>query len=172
MLVLTVAFLTLLIAAATKATASSSSELRARQHRQVARLHADRGALRFCANHPKARAFCTARRLRFVRARIGWTTRELAETRALLNPYRVPAWFRAQANCIYSHESGGYGWHADTGNGYRTGLQFLPSTWLRAGGSLDRFANASVAEIVYRAWVITRHGRTWAEWSTRGYCGL
>ena len=172
MFAVTLLLFTLLIALATKATASTKAQLKHREHRQLHTLHADRGTLRFCRNHPRARVFCTARRLRFTRARIGWTTRELAETRALLNPYRVPAWFRAQAECIYSHESGGYGWHADTGNGYRTGLQFLPSTWLRAGGSFDRFANASVAEIVYRAWVITGHGRTWHEWSTAGMCGL
>lgn len=176
MLVITLAFITLLIAATTKAAASSKAELASRQHRQQARLHADRGALRFCHNHPKAHAFCTPARLRFVRARIGWTSRELAETVALLNPWRVPGWFVREAECIYSHESGGYGWHAHTGNGYETGMQFLRSTWERAGGHVDRdghFYQASAAEIIYRAWVIVRmnHG-SWREWSTRGYCGL
>lgn len=106
----------------------------------------------------------------------GWLRRELAKTRAALNPYRVPGWFRSQALCIYSHENGGYGWHANTGNGYQTGLQFAPSTWIRAGGQIDANGNyyyASQAETIYRAWVICRsHGGSWTEWSTRGYCGL
>lgn len=163
-------------AAAIRAARTSVAVLQAREHRQVARLHADRGSLRFCRNHPKARVFCTRRRVRFLKARIRWVTRELAETRALLNPWRVPGWFRQQALCIYSHESGGYGWGAHTGNGYETGMQFLPSTWLRAGGHLDahgHFYMASPAEIVYRAWVIWRQdGGSWREWSTAGMCNL
>lgn len=151
---------------------AKAADLHMRKHRQLHTLHSDRGALRFCANHPRARTFCTRRRLKFIRARIEWTQRELRETMVALNPWRVPGWFVQQAECIYSHESGGYGWHADTGNGYRTGLQFLPSTWVRAGGSLDRFASASREEIIYRAWVITGHGRSWSEWSTAGMCGL
>lgn len=166
----------ILLLALTHASKASAANLEARKHRQTARLHADRGSLRFCHNHPRARVFCTPARLRFLRARIGWTSRELRETLAALNPYRVPGWFRVQAECIFSHESGGYGWHANTGNGYQTGLQFLPSTWQRAGGKLDidgHFYQASVAEIVYRAWVIVQsHGGSWSEWSTRGYCGL
>lgn len=160
---------------ATKATAATTGELHKRQHRQLHTIHADRGALRFCKNHPRARAFCTRRHLKLWKARISWTRRELAETRAALNPWRVPAWFRQQAECIYSHESGGYGWNANTGNGYQTGMQFLPSTWRRAGGTVDgngHFYYASKQETIYRAWIITRHGRSWSEWSTRGMCGL
>lgn len=176
-MVLTIALITLLSCCATKATAGERErKLEKRADRQRATLHADRGSLRFCRNHPRAHTFCTAKRLRFIRARVGWTKRELAETLALLNPYRVPAWFRAQAECIYSYENGGYGWHAHTGNGYETGLQFLPSTWARAGGQFDRdghFYRSSVEEIIYRAWVIFRsHGGSWSEWSTHGYCGL
>lgn len=171
-MILTALLITLFVCVAGKASPASTTTLEKRKHRQVARLHADRGSLRFCRNHPTARVFCTRRNLRFIRHRIRWTARELGETLAQLNPWRVPGWFVRQAECIYSHESGGYGWHADTGNGYRTGLQFLPSTWVRAGGSLNRFANASKAEIIYRAWVITGHGRSWSEWSTRGMCGL
>jgi hypothetical protein len=163
------------LACTTNVLAASTSTLHARQHRQLATLHADRGALRFCANHPLAHTFCTPHQLRFSRARIAWTTRELKETIAALNPWRVPSWFRAQAMCIYGHENGGYGWHANTGNGYQTGMQFAPSTWVRGGGTIDssgHYYYASPAETIYRAWIITRHGATWSEWSTRGYCGL
>lgn len=91
--------------------------------------------------------------------------------------FTVPIWFRRQAFCIESHENGGYGWHAHTGNGYETGLQFLPNTWARAGGSFHapegHFYGYSVAEIIYRAWRIYRQdGGSWREWSTARMCGL
>ena len=105
------------------ARASTKADLKHRQARQVRTLHADRGALRFCRHHPRAHRFC--RRAPFFRARIRWTTRELAETRALLNPFRVPRWFRLQAECIYSHENGGYGWHADTGTLHATNAEMV-----------------------------------------------
>lgn len=37
-------------------------------------------------------------------------------------------------DCIEQHEGGGYGWTADTGNGYYGGLQFTAQTWDGYGG--------------------------------------
>lgn len=70
-------------------------------------------------------------------------------------------------------ETGEGSWSADTGNGYHGGLQFLSSTWARAGGTGDA-AQASAAEQIYRAWIIWRsHGGSWSEWGdTRTACGL
>jgi hypothetical protein len=168
--VITLALITLLVAVATKATASSTSELRTRQHRQVARIHADRGALRFCANHPAAHVFCTTRRLRFVRARIRWTTRELAETRVLLNPWRVPAWFRQQALCVHHGES--IDWHI-VNPPYTGGMQFMDGTWQRVGGR-GRASDASPGEQIFRAFLIWKQdGGSWREWPrTSRACGL
>ena len=47
-------------------------------------------------------------------------------------------------DAIAQCESGG-NWSIDTGNGYKGGLQFLPSTWRANGGTGDP-ANASRAE--------------------------
>ncbi|KAB1977519.1 LysM peptidoglycan-binding domain-containing protein [Streptomyces triticiradicis] len=48
--------------------------------------------------------------------------------------------------CLAECESGGR-WHANTGNGYYGGLQFLQSTWVRFGG----LAYASRADLATRA---------------------
>lgn len=91
-MLLTFALITLLVCCASKASAGERErKLEKRAHHQRATLHADRGSLRFCRNHPKAKVFCTSRRLRFIRARIGWTRRELAETRARLETRRWEA---------------------------------------------------------------------------------
>lgn len=79
---------------------------------------------------------------------------------------------------LYRVGSGEGSWTAATGNGYEGGLQFLLSTWKRAGGSVDRFGHwASVAtprEQLYRAWIIWKsHGGSWSEWGVmRPACGL
>lgn len=76
---------------------------------------------------------------------------------------------------LYSVGSGEGAWNAATGNGYEGGLQFLLSTWLRAGGGVDSRGHwASVAtprEQLYRAWRIFRSHRSaahpygsWSEW--------
>lgn len=77
---------------------------------------------------------------------------------------------------VPNSERGGVGegsWTASTGNGYFGGLQFLWSTWTRAGGTGDP-SKASPAEQIYRAFVIWRsHGGSWSEWGdTRTACGL
>lgn len=70
---------------------------------------------------------------------------------------------------LYRVGPGEGAWDAATGNGYEGGLQFLRSTWERAGGSADAHGHwASVAtprEQLYRAWIIWRsHGGSWSEW--------
>lgn len=75
--------------------------------------------------------------------------------------------------CIHEHEGA---WNAATGNGYEGGMQFLESTWHRAGGRSYGSHWASVVsprEQLYRAWVIWRsHGGSWSEWGTARACGL
>jgi len=170
---LTFALICLFIAVATKASASTKAQLKHREHRQLHTLHADRGTLRFCRNHPRARVFCTAHRLRFTRARIGWTTRELAETRALLNPFRVPAWWLPGALCVHRGES--TDWHI-LNPPYAGGMQFTLGTFNEAGGhaaSLYEVSRRSPAEQLYRAYVIVRKRGHWGDWpNTSRVCGL
>ena len=87
-----------------------------------------------------------------------------------------PVWFR-QAMCIHSHEGA---WNAvGYVNGratYGGGMQFLLSTWHRAGGtasSVYDIARQTPREQLYRAWIIVRsHGGSWSEWGTASRCGL
>lgn len=87
-----------------------------------------------------------------------------------------PTWL-SQAMCIHSREGA---WNAATGNGYEGGMQFLRSTWERAGGvtvwvgKTPHWASvASPREQLYRAWIIWgSHGGSWSEWGTKGKCGL
>jgi Transglycosylase-like domain len=77
--------------------------------------------------------------------------------------------------CLHRHEAGGHGWHANTGNGYYGGLQFMHSTWVRNGGR--RFASrADLASPVEQMWTAEHawreSGGSFAQWSTRRYCGL
>jgi hypothetical protein len=56
-------------------------------------------------------------------------------------------------------------------------MQFLLSTWQRAGGTVNargRWASAATPrEQLYRAWIIWRQdGRSWHEWGTSAACGL
>ena len=79
-----------------------------------------------------------------------------------------------QAFCVHNHEGS---WHAATGNGFEGGLQFLRSTWVSVGGSVDvngRWASVvSAREQLYRAWLVwKRDGGSWREWGTAGACGL
>jgi hypothetical protein len=145
--------------------------LKQREHRQQATLHADRGTVRFFRRHRRlAHTRAGRRALRFARAELRWTRRELAETRAALRPrYRVPGWFVGAATCLHSHEGA---WDSNTGNGYFGGLQFLLSTWASVGG-VTRPDVASPAEQIYRAFLVwQRDGGSFREWGTASRCGL
>lgn len=94
--------------------------------------------------------------------------------------WHAPAWWLAQAVCIHEHEGA---WNDNTGNTYFGGLQFLASTWERAGGAhfaaFDhpgdaRFPfTASIREQLHRAWITYRRdGDSWREWGTRAACRL
>lgn len=201
--------LVLAFAAAQPAAArnTAGAKLKEREHRQVAAIQSARYTLRFFERHPWLlyRASERTRRIawrmvRFSRARVGWATRELAETRAALDrlfpprgPWWVPDAFKAAALCVHDgwwHEprppfrrtqnvpdglAGGSG-EADWANrsDYRGGLQFAWSTWRRAGGVGDP-ADASPDEQIFRAWVIVvrQDGGSWREWpQTARACGL
>ena len=88
-----------------------------------------------------------------------------------------PAWWRAQAACIRSHEGS---WTTATGNGYEGAYQFKRSTWVAVGGSVDwrgHWASvATPAEQTYRAWLNWRaNGNRWGgrQWPVAArLCGL
>lgn len=95
--------------------------------------------------------------------------------------WHAPKFWLAQAVCIHGHEGA---WNDNTGNTYFGGLQFLESTWKRAGGADypafhhpgDRHYpfTAPIREQLYRAWVLwLRHRHAWTEWGVAvGICGL
>jgi hypothetical protein len=66
------------------------------------------------------------------------------------------------------------GW--DDAGYYGGGLQFLVSTWNRAGGharSTADIARATPREQIYRSWRIVQMDGSWREWgNTRVACGL
>lgn len=99
--------------------------------------------------------------------------------------WRAPARWLAQAACIHKHESASFGWHLayhdylGRHSPYSGGMQFLRSTWERAGGTGHAY-QWSRREQLYRAYVIWdrqdhRLGNSvgdWSEWGTAGQCGL
>ena len=83
--------------------------------------------------------------------------------------WHAQPWFLRAATCLHDHEGA---WNANTGNGYYGGLQFLESTWIRAGG-IGYPHQASPREQIYRCYRIwLQDGRSFREWGTRGICGL
>ena len=177
-------FLALILAAPAGAHTSRTDSLKKREQRQLRTLVSSHSTLRFFERHarilyggPLARRRAAWRVVRFHRARIGWTIRELGETRASLRVLLRPAIpHRAQWLCIFSHENGGYGWTAQTGNGYYGGLQMdlsfqraHGSEFLRHYGTADRWPPETqmlVAERAYR----TRGFSPWP--NTARMCGL
>lgn len=97
-----------------------------------------------------------------------------------LTKYRPPHY--KQWLCIYSHENAGYGWKANTGNGYYGGLQMdwsfmrtYGSEFMRRYGTADRWPSLVqmlVAERAYSGY----HGeraRGFTPWpNTARMCGL
>ena len=88
----------------------------------------------------------------------------------------APAWMRS-AKCIHNREAPGQ-WHIDhidwqgRASPYAGGMQFLDSTWRRAGGTGNP-ARWSKREQQYRAWRIWKlGGGSWREWGTARACGL
>ncbi len=103
-----------------------------------------------------------------------WAVRELHKVRVALFRASLPPHYSAWL-CLERYENGGYGWHANTGNGYYGGLQFLASTWSRNGGL--RYAPAAyLATPLQQMWTAENawreSGGSFSQWSTRGYCGL
>ncbi len=89
-------------------------------------------------------------------------------------------WWLRQAICIHQHEGA---WNDNTGNSYFGGLQWLPSTWSKAGGKHDiafdhpgdsRYPfHASPREEIYRCWLTyLKDHHSFREWGTAGICGL
>jgi hypothetical protein len=83
-----------------------------------------------------------AKVVKFHRAQLRWTTRELQESMSALLT-AVPKYLPTSGICwscwdqVANCESGG-NWSTNTGNGFYGGLQFTKDTWKGAGGR--RFA--------------------------------
>jgi len=109
---------------ATSATAATLDELHAREQHQRRTLHRDQGTLRFFTHHRRLLHGRTrtiaVRAIRFARAEIRWTRRELAETVAAMVVVSFPP-HHGLWSCIHSHEAPD--WSTNTGNGYYGGLQ-------------------------------------------------
>lgn len=73
------------------------------------------------------------------------------------DPYDDASWYR-----LYECENGGYGWAANTGNGYYGGLQFSLSSWQSVGG-VGMPHEASPDEQIARGRLLWEQGG-WAHW--------
>lgn len=94
--------------------------------------------------------------------------------------WHAPSSFLRAALCLHSKEGA---WPDNTGNSYFGGLQFLESTWKRAGGA-DHPAfhhpgerrypfDVSPREQLYRMWIVWRQdGQSFHEWGTASACHL
>lgn len=95
---------------------------------------------------------------------------------AAAEQWKPKQWWLRQAFCVHRHESvdwhrAGVDWRGRP-SPYYGGMQFLVSTWRRAGGRGLPSAWAP-REQLFRAWVIWRlNGGSWREWGTAGACGL
>lgn len=117
------------------AFAASASVLHHRESRQVATLHRDRGTLRFFQRHPRlARTPAGRRAVRFARAEIVWTLRELGETRAALRPPAVRSAPLAATASWYG--PGLYGNALACGGVLTTGLQGVANLSMPCGAPL------------------------------------
>jgi hypothetical protein len=104
------------------------------------------------------------------RGSTGWPTSGAAMR------WRPPVGFIGHAWCVHRHES--VDWHRrwldylGRPSRYAGGLQFLESTWRRAGGTGEPW-QWSPREQIYRAWrIVTADRGSWSEWGTRRRCGL
>lgn len=160
--------------------------LKAQEHRQILGIERAKNTLAFFQKHPKLLYSANARVKRrawhavaVMRQRIIYGRRALARTRAALERLRQPAIaHRGQWLCIYSHENGGYGWRANTGNGYYGGLQmdrgfmgtYGKDMLTRHGGAFaNRWTPTEQMIVAERAW----RDRGFYPWpSTARACGL
>lgn len=116
------------------------------------------------------------------RAYLKWTLRKWKERKSAAithaaNPPHLREWL-----CIYGYENGGYGWTANTGNGYYGGLQ-MDLDFQRAYGwnALQRWGTANNWHPLTQMWVASRAHRGYNGIAARGfypwpntarYCGL
>ena len=94
-----------------------------------------------------------------------------ASTAAQAHPRPFPSWWLRAALCVHQHEGS---WHANTGNGFTGGMQFLDSTWLSNGGGryAARAFLASPHEQLHVAFVLWQRAG-WGPWpNTSRMCGL
>lgn len=85
-------------------------------------------------------------------------------------------WLVRSFHCIYRYENGGYGWRANTGNGYYGGLQMdrdFMATWgpefYRRWGTANRWPREVQLTVAIRAY-FHRGFQPWP--TTSRWCGL
>jgi hypothetical protein len=158
--------------------AASMSTLHRREHRQSATLWRDSHTLLFFRRHRWLLRRLPTRRparqaVRFARAELRWTRRELGETREALHPKAAPDdW--AEFACIHEHEGATT---ANTGNGYYGGLQMdygfqrtYGREFLARWGTADRWPVWAQVVAARRA---RDSGRGYGPWpNTARLCGL
>lgn len=134
------------------------------------------GTVRFFAHHhwlvraPRTRPIAL-RELRVARVWIRVIRRELAETRAQLQPRVVagPSWLWNAFMCIHSHE----GSWTDDGAPYWGGLQFGWSEWQRFGGNFAPSANLATPAEQIAAGIAYWRVAGFSPWpNTARMCGL
>ena len=88
-----------------------------------------------------------------------------------------PTALRSAFLCIFKHENAGYGWGANTGNGYYGGLQMdrqfqrtYGNEFYRAWGTANNWPAHIQLAVAYRAYFSGRGFYPWP--NTAMYCGL
>ncbi len=183
-------FAAFVLTSAAAASSSRAQVLRAREALLVRQVEHAKTTFRFFGNHPKLlyspsgkdvrrdrtgrRAWHAVNEARaiFIRARA-----KLVVVRRSLQALRHPLIVhRADWLCIYSHENGGYGWRANTGNGYFGGLQMdlefqrdYGAALLRQKGTADHWTPDEQMAVAERA-LRTRGFWPWPR--TARMCGL
>lgn len=163
----------------------TSAELRDRQARVVRRVERAKTMIRWFERHHHGKTIAWLRRhpralrdVNVARQRVIRGRAELERIRALLRKRETPARPRHYREwlCIYSHENGGYGWTAHTGNGYYGGLQMdrefqqtYGASLYASKGTADRWTSLEQMWVAERAWR-TRGFYPWP--TTARMCGL
>lgn len=127
----------------------------------------DRQTIAFFKTHPKL-ARTPAGQIALLRIevrRLGETVRSLQASRRISNHPLYDAFM-----CIHGHEGA---WDANTGNGYRGGLQFGWNEWKTYGSKYAPTADAATPADQIRAGIAYWEDSGFHPWpNTARYCGL
>lgn len=167
------------------ASAASTKELKDRAHRIIAHVEKAKTTIRWFERHHHGKSIAwlqahpkALNAVNIARQRVILGRAELARVRAILKRRErptLPAHYREWL-CIYSHENGGYGWSANTRNGYHGGLQMdreferdYGARLLATKGDAENWTPLEQMWVAERAWR-TRGFGPWP--NTARMCGL